>query len=472
MSYVKRREDRGLDWILLSLFITMLGVGWLMVYTVGYGDGYPESIFEVLSTTIVGRQTVWIGMAILVLFLTQIIGWKFWRTFSWPIYGLGIVLLILVLFLGSTIKGATSWFAFGGFSFQPAEIAKFGTAIALASYLNDFNTNLKRTNSQLTAFAILAAPILLILMQPDAGSALVFLSFFILLYRAGLNVNYYAVGGYLVILLLIGLVFPTMPILIILTFLAIYALALTFKYYKLYFAIGVSILAIIAGWYSQSPEMWPWVLLGTLAVFAGLAFYHWGKRKDKLVFLLIIGLGIGGILTFSANYAFNNFLASHQRDRINVWLRPSLCDPRGSLYNLVQSKMAIGSGGLMGKGFLEGNMTKLNYVPEQSTDFIFCTIGEEQGFLGTIAIIGLYLLLLIRITTIAERQRSEFSKYYAYGVAGIIFIHVFINIGMTIGLMPVVGIPLPFISYGGSSLLGFTLLIGVLMKLDAHREEP
>ncbi|MCB0661484.1 MAG: rod shape-determining protein RodA, partial [Saprospiraceae bacterium] len=260
-------------------------------------------------------------------------------------------------------------------------------------------------------------------------------------------------------------------LLVILTFLSLYVLAFTSKKFNWYYALGVTGLAAVAYWYMQSEEMWLWVLLGTVIVFAATAFYHWGLKKDKVVFLLLTGLLIGATITFSANYAFNNFLASHQRDRINVWLRPSLCDPRGSLYNLVQSKMAIGSGGFQGKGFLEGNMTKLNFVPEQTTDFIFCTIGEEQGFIGTVAIIGLYLLLLIRITTLAERQRSDFSKYYAYGVAGIIFIHVFINIGMTIGLMPVVGIPLPFISYGGSSLLGFTLLIGVLLKLDAHRDE-
>lgn len=471
MSYFKRREDLGIDWITFSLYLTMLGVGWLMVYTVGYGEGYPENIFDLLSTTIVGRQTIWIGIALLVLFLTQIIGWRFWRTFAWPIYVFAIILLIAVLFLGTTIKGATSWFSFAGFSFQPAEIAKFGTAIALAAYLNDFNTNLRKTNHQITAFGILSLPVLLILLQPDAGSALVFLSFFMLLYRAGLHANYYLLGSFLVVLLLSGLVFPPIPIMIILAFVSLYVLAFSFKRHNWFFALGVTGLGVAALWYMQSEEMWLWVLLAVVVIFAATAMYHWLLRKDRIVFLLFTGLVIGGVITFSANYAFNNFLASHQRDRINVWLRPSICDPRGSLYNLVQSKMAIGSGGLQGKGFLEGNMTKLNFVPEQSTDFIFCTIGEEQGFIGTVAIIGLYLLLVFRITTLAERQRSDFSRYYAYGVAGIIFIHVFINIGMTIGLMPIVGIPLPFISYGGSSLLGFTLLMGVLLKLDAHREE-
>jgi rod shape determining protein RodA len=199
---------------------------------------------------------------------------------------------------------------------------------------------------------------------------------------------------------------------------------------------------------------------------------HWLKKKERMVILLIVGLILSADVAYISNYVFNNFLKPHQQERINVWLNPDKCDPRGSLYNVLQSKMAIGSGGLQGKGFLEGTMTKLNYVPEQATDFIFCTVGEEQGFIGSLSIILLFFLLLYRITIIAERQRSSFSRHYAYGVAGIIFVHVFINIGMTMGLMPIIGIPLPFISYGGSSLLGFTLLIGVLLKLDAHRSEP
>lgn len=193
------------------------------------------------------------------------------------------------------------------------------------------------------------------------------------------------------------------------------------------------------------------------------------NRKGRLVSQVSALLVIGSVVTFSASYFFNNILERHQQDRINVWLRPSICDPQGALYNVLQSKMSIGSGGFRGKGFLQGNMTKLNYVPEQSTDFIFCTIGEEQGFIGSLSIIALFLLLILRIVSIAERQRSEFSRFYAYGVAGILFIHVFVNIGMTMGLVPIIGIPLPFISYGGSSILGFTLMIGVLLRLDSKR---
>ncbi|MEO0779968.1 MAG: rod shape-determining protein RodA, partial [Bacteroidota bacterium] len=215
-------------------------------------------------------------------------------------------------------------------------------------------------------------------------------------------------------------------------------------------------------------QVYPVLALNTLALLV-LAYLQYNQRKRQLVAQLLSLVLIGSALSFSANYAFNNILERHQQDRINVWLRPSLCDPQGALYNVLQSKMTIGSGGLEGKGFLGGTMTKLNYVPEQSTDFIFCTIGEEQGFIGTVGIIGLFFLLLMRIITLAERQRSDFSRFYAYGVAGILFVHIFINIGMTMGLVPIIGIPLPFISYGGSSILGFSLLIGVLLKLDSNR---
>jgi rod shape determining protein RodA len=213
-----------------------------------------------------------------------------------------------------------------------------------------------------------------------------------------------------------------------------------------------------------------WLIAGIFAfIWLVLAAIHFFKKEARVVILVFSGLVLSSFLVVAAGYAFDNVLKPHQRDRINVWLNPSACDPQGSLYNLLQSKLAIGSGGLQGKGFLKGNLTKGNFVPEQSTDFIFCTIGEEQGFIGSFAIIILFLLLLLRIVAIAERQRSGFSRAYAYGVAGILFVHVFINIGMTMGLMPIVGIPLPFISKGGSSLFGFTLLLSLLLKLDQHR---
>jgi len=279
------------------------------------------------------------------------------------------------------VSGATSWFSIGGFSLQPSEFAKFTTALAMASYLSSYNANLRIFKSQVIAFGLIAVPIVLILMQPDAGSAIVFTSFLILFYR-----------------------------------------------------------------------------LGNL----------WRNGRKELVKFLLPLIIFGGAFAYGANFAFNNILKPHQQSRINVWLNPSKA-PSDAIYNLRQSKLTIGSGELSGKGFLQGTRTKLDFVPEQSTDFIFCTIGEEQGFVGVFGIIALYLLFLYRITVIAERQRSDFSRNYAYGVAGILFFHFFINIGMTMGLVMIIGIPLPFISYGGSSLLAFSLMIGVLLKLDSNR---
>ncbi len=221
--------------------------------------------------------------------------------------------------------------------------------------------------------------------------------------------------------------------------------------------------------YAISNGFFQQVLIIGFILFLIISGFHWFRKKQRIVILLVFSLLIGGVIVHLSNYVFNNFLGSHQQERINVWLRPDLCDPRGSLYNVLQSKMAIGSGGLEGKGFLKGTMTKLNYVPEQATDFIFCTIGEEQGFIGSFGIIALFLLLLMRLTILAERQQTNFSRFFAYGVAGIFFVHLVVNIGMTMGIMPVVGIPLPFISRGGSALLGFTLMIGVLLKLDSKR---
>lgn len=461
------RPSRKIDWMTFSLFLSLIGIGWLMIYTVGYGDSYPSHINDFLLHTEVGKQTIWIGICLLVFFFVFIIDRKFWQTFAYPIYGFALLLLIAVLFLGKEIKGATSWFIFGGFSFQPSELAKFATNIAMAAYLSSYSTNLKQFRHQLVSVALLAAPLMLILLQPDAGSALVFLSFFIVLFREGFPVNYFIFGLSGVTLLLLGFLFEV-PILIAwLIALGMLPFLLN-QEKKQYWLLGWA--ALISGsWYFYQ-EKYQLAILGLLAgAWLTFAIMHLVKKDARLVILIFGGVALSSLLVFASGFAFNNILKPHQQDRINVWLNPSKCDPQGSLYNVLQSKMAIGSGGLNGKGFLRGSLTKGNFVPEQSTDFIFCTIGEEQGFIGSAAIIGLFLLLLLRIITIAERQRSSFSRAFAYGVAGILFIHVFINIGMTMGLMPIIGIPLPFISKGGSSLFGFTILLSLLLKLDQHR---
>ena len=379
-----------------------------------------------------------------------------------------MVLLIGVLIFGVKIKGATSWYRLpGGFTLQPAEFAKFATNIALAAFLSTYNTNIRTLRHQLIAFSIFLLPMILILLQPDAGSALVFFSFLIMLYREGLSPNFYIVGFVAALILILGLVFNPLSIILGLIIISTLILMLNLKnraYWLLSFVVllGVSIFMLTQGHFNP-------VMIINTSIFLIFTAILWQRRKSGLILRLFSLLIIGGVIAFSANYSFNNLLKPHQQDRMNVWLQPSKCDPQGSLYNVIQSKMTIGSGGFEGKGYLEGTMTKLNYVPEQSTDFIFCVIGEEQGFIGTFGVIALISLLLYRIIVLAERQRSDFSRHYAYGVAGILFIHSFINIGMTMGLVPIIGIPLPFISYGGSSILGFTLLIGVLLKLDSNR---
>ncbi len=464
---MSRRNDffRNVDWITFSLYISLVAIGWLMIYAVGYDEDHPASLFNL--DTNAGKQLLFIGISFGVLLVTAIIDWKFWRTFAYPIFAIGLIQLGAVLILGVTIKGATSWYRFGGFTYQPSEFAKFATAVAIAAFLSQYNTTLKNWRSVATVFGIMLLPMVLILLQPDAGSALVFTSFLIVLYRAGLSSTIYIFGFATSILLVLGLVYDPRIIIVGLILIILLVFATNFKE-KFRLIIGLSAWTIISSAFLYFGVVYPILGINLLALILG-SYFLYNQRKMQLVGQLLSLFVIGSALSFSSNYAFNNVLERHQRDRINVWLRPSMCDPQGALYNVLQSKMTIGSGGLEGKGFLEGTMTKLNYVPEQSTDFIFCTIGEEQGFIGTVGIVGLFFLLLMRVVMIAERQRSDFSKYYAYCVAGILFIHVFINIGMTMGLVPIIGIPLPFISYGGSSILGFSLLIGVLLKLDSNR---
>ena len=466
---MSRRDNYGginVDWMTFMLYIALIVVGWMMIYAAGYDDQNPTSIFDLRSN--IGKQTLFLGASFIVLFLTSLIDWKFWRTFAYPIYGLSILLLIGVLIIGVKIKGATSWYRLpGGFTLQPAEFAKFATNVALAAFLSTYSTNLRTFRHQFIAFGIFLLPMLLILLQPDAGSALVFVSFLIMLYREGLSPNFYIVGFVTALILILGLVFDPLYIILGLVMISTLIFMLNLKN-KLYWLLSFAVLLAASIFILMQDLFYP-VLIINGSIFLIFAAILWQQRKPGLVQRLFALLIIGGIIAFSANYSFNNLLKPHQQDRMNVWLQPSKCDPQGSLYNVIQSKMTIGSGGFEGKGYLKGTMTKLNYVPEQSTDFIFCVIGEEQGFIGSFAVIGLIALLLYRILILAERQRSDFSRHFAYGVAGIIFIHSFINIGMTMGLVPIIGIPLPFISYGGSSILGFTLLIGVLLKLDSNR---
>ncbi|MEM6318322.1 MAG: rod shape-determining protein RodA [Bacteroidota bacterium] len=466
MSFTATGTYRGLDWITFSIYLCLVLVGWLMIYTVGYEDGYNAGIGDFLSRP-VGRQTIWIGISFVAMFLLYFVDWKIFQTLAFLFYILSLLLLVLVLIFGTEVKGATSWFIFSGLSFQPSEFAKFGTCLALSSYLSSFSTSMRELKHQVIAFSLFLAPIFLILLQPDAGSAIVFISFLIMLYRAGLSPNIYIIGAFVTAVFILALMYPSFNIVLGLTLLS--ALLLSFGFKKNRYPILIAVAAIVGGIYLTRIGQVLWALPIALILFGVYAWIEWNNRKQRIVTLLASGILAGSALVFTATYAFNNLLKAHQQDRINVWLNPEKSDPRGALYNVLQSKMAIGSGGLQGKGFLQGVMTKLEYVPMQFNDFIFCTIGEEQGFAGSFSIMTLFFLLLFRLVMIAERQRSSFSRFYIYGIAGIFFIHFFINIGMTMGLMPVIGIPLPFISKGGSSLLIFSIMVGVVLKLDSNR---
>ncbi len=469
---MSRRRQSGIesvDWIIFSLYLSLVGVGWCMIYSVGYGDGYPSSRIDFLTQTSVGKQTIFVGLSLVIMLFTLVIDWKFWRTFAYLVYGAAMASLVGVLIIGKNIKGATSWYALpGGFSLQPSEFAKFATCLAIAAFLSTYSTNLRFSRSQFISIGIILFPPALILLQPDAGSALIFFSFFILLFREGMPVFPYIIAFALGSIFILGLSFEPLSVILGLFFIGIFILVLNLKNYKWY-GMGISLIWILSSIIAFQNGFVLYTFVANIIAVLGLSILQWRSRLERIAVLVTGGVLIGSTLIFTTNYAFNNFLRPHQQDRINVWLNPEKCDPQGSLYNVLQSKLAIGSGGIQGKGFLEGTMTKLNYVPEQVTDFIFCTVGEEQGFIGSFLVIILFLALLQRLVTVAERQRSAFARQYAYGVAGIIFIHFFINIGMTMSLMPIIGIPLPFISYGGSSLMGFTLMIGVLLKLDANR---
>ena len=458
------RRSPQFDWITLFLYVSLLIIGWLMLYAATSG----ASTFSTFSlNSEVGRQSIWIGLALLAFLGCMFIDPKFWMTFSYIFYGLGIVLLILVLIFGDTIKGSTSWFSFFGFSFQPSEVAKLGTIFALSSYLSYHKTDLNNIQNQLVSLGLILLPIVLVFLQPDAGSGLVFLSFSILLFREGLSPWYFIIGFSGALFLILPLIFPLLNTINGILFVA--SLTLAFfqekKRNKIIFAAIIIGGAVLIEY--QLLDIKPmYFFLGTVAaniLWKGAKYKKW----NFLTAIPICALAIG--LSFSSNYAFLNYLKPHQQDRINVWLNPSKSDPHGSFYNVLQSKIAISSGGLEGKGFLNGTMTKLNYVPEQSTDFIFSTIGEEQGFLGVFGVIALFLFLFLRIIAMAERAKVDFYRHFSYGVLGVLVIHFFINIAMTMNIMPVVGIPLPFISKGGTSLFIFSIMLALVLKMDTLR---
>ena len=407
----------NIDWLVVFTYITLVILGWLNIYAAVYDEEVNKSIFNLSLNS--GKQLIWIATSILIIIAILTVDFRFYDSFSFIIYGIVILLLIFVLFAGIKVSGSTSWFAIGGFRMQPSEFAKFSTALALAKYMSKVNYKLSKFNDLLITVCIIAIPSILIIVQGDTGTALVFGAFVIVLYREGLN-----------------------PTIIVIGLIAIALFVLTLVFNQLTLIIGI-------------------ITIGVLIIL-------FGKKNWKRILTVVAGMMIVISVVWSVDYFVNDVLKPHQQNRIKALINPE-ADPLGYGWNVTQSKIAIGSGGLLGKGYLQGTQTKYDFVPEQSTDFIFCTLGEEQGWIGTTVVIFLFVFLLIRIVHIAERQKETFARVYGYSVASIIFIHFLVNVGMTIGLFPVIGIPLPLFSYGGSSLWAFTILIFILLKIDAHR---
>lgn len=391
--------------------------GWLNIYSASYDEN--QSIIDLSINS--GKQMMFIIISFILIMAILIIDMRFYETFAYVIYGAILFLLLLVPFIGKEVGGNRAWLGVGSFGVQPSEFAKFATALALAKYIGSVGFRMDNLRNQAILFAMIGAPILLILMQKDYGTAMVFIVFIVVFYREGMSP----------FLILVGL--------------------------------GVAIIFILTLLVENN-----WFLYGIIAgAWAIVIFFNRRKKFKRWAIITLGALVLAGTIT-SVEFIFNNLLEPHHQKRVMVLINPEL-DQLGAGYHVYQSKVAIGSGGFLGKGFLDGEQTKLKFVPEQYTDFIFCTIGEEQGWIGSLFIISLFVTLLLRVIFLAERQKNKFARVYGYSVACIFFFHFATNIAMTIGLFPVIGIPLPFFSYGGSSLLGFTVLLFILLKLDAHR---
>jgi len=410
------------DWITVILFFLLVGFGWLNILSASH-TGNTINYFDLSQPF--GKQLIFIFLTFGLIILLLAIDAKFYERFSSVIYIISMLSLVGLFLFGKTVNGATSWYAIGGMTLQPSEFAKTATALAVAKYISDLNTNINSFKDQIRTFVIIIIPAILVLLQNDTGSTIVYAAFFFVLYREGLPKYYLSIGVYIILLSIISLKFgPT----------------------------KTSILALL-------------FLIG----------FHFLSKKKLKIFQSILILLVAIAVSFGVKFFYQSILQPHQQDRISLWLRLEK-DPqkleqmkRTFAYNLNESEKAISSGGFAGKGFMEGTRTTGKFVPEQHTDYIFSTVGEEWGFLGSASVVVLFVLLLIRILHLAELQKSQFSRVYGYGVASIIFIHFFINIGMVMGLIPTIGIPLPMFSYGGSGLWAFTILIFIFVKLDSNR---
>lgn len=459
---LRSRKNRYYDWITVGIYLSLLVIGWIAQYSVSASQAIPVDFLNLDHP--MTKQSLYLLMALLVFGAAQWVEEKFWHTFSYLIYSISLILLVLVLFVGTEINGAKAWFNLGGFSFQPAELAKFGTALALSSFMTFYKTNLKQGYFQLISFAIIVVPLFLVLLQPDAGSGLTFLSFFIMLFLEGLNPIYFIAIASLLIVFIVSFLYPLVWIqfaLVFIGFIVAWVLSNSFRL-KWWMLLALVFIYGVLIFYLRPDQL----IYALFPPIAGVLVYLWKTKEEVLALVIPFSvLLLIGVAHFSVD--FMKKLEPHQQERIKVWLKPEECDPRGSLYNVLQSKVAIGAGGFAGTGFMEGHMTKLKFVPEQSTDFIFSSIGEEHGFIGGLTLILLFAFLIFRIINMSQQADRKFFSTYAACVAGLLFIHVMINIGMTIGLFPIVGIPLPFISKGGSALIGFSLMLGVLFNMQS-----
>ena len=418
-----RRDDNisgKLDWYTISLYIALVVLGWINIFAAVYDDTANQSIFDLSLNS--GRQLLFIVASGVIIMGIVIIDMRFYEAFAYIFYGIILFLLFLVPIIGKEVGGNKAWIGIGSFGVQPSEFAKFVTALAVGKFIGSVGFRMDNIRNQAILFGLIGLPMFFILLQKDTGTALVFTSFVLVFYREGMSPFLIVVGICAAAIFILTLLVPN----------------------QIYLHIGIAIILV------------------------GLILF--GKKKFKRIAILTIGaIIISGVIE-SVDYVITDVLKPHQQNRVKALINPD-ADPLGFGWNVTQSKIAIGSGGFFGKGFLQGTQTKFDFVPEQSTDFIFCTIGEEWGWLGSLVIIGLFITLLFRVIFIAERQKNRFARAYGYSVASIFFFHFAVNIGMTIGLFPVIGIPLPFFSYGGSSLWGFTILLFILLKLDAHRSQ-
>ncbi|MDY3979336.1 MAG: rod shape-determining protein RodA [Tidjanibacter sp.] len=457
------------DWKSIAIFVALVVIGWFNIYAAVYNE---TAVATFSLTQKYGMQLIWIGISLVVAVVVLLVDDIYYHVMAYPFYGIMLFLLVLTLFVGRTVNGARSWISLGPASFQPAEFMKLAVALALARLMSEYNFSLHKPRDLVMVCLLLFAPIVVVILQNDTGSALVYASFLVMLYREGLNRwVYYALFLVVGLFVFSFLLSPTALLVLLLT-VCIVGQTISNRNIRqsLIFAASTLLLSIVVWGGSHLVGhglSFYWSLLSAAVVSTVPAAIYAFRRKLSNIYLYI-AMFLGSLVFIgTVDYVFDNVLQVHQQKRI-LDLLGLESDLRGWGYNVNQSKIAIGSGGLFGKGYLEGTQTKYDFIPEQSTDFIFCTVGEEWGFVGALVVLGLFCLLIIRLMKMGERQQEPFRRVYCYSVAGVFLFHTIVNVAMTVGLMPVIGIPLPMFSYGGSSLLSFTLLFFIAVRLDSQ----